>query len=189
MLENQTNTPDQKIEQPAPDFKNNKILNKLAHEPDSQMNLSTQKPLFTIVAAALIVIAGTGTGFGISKVFSTGKPTSNITKGIDEIAKEGVFAGDIIGNKDKGSFKDSTAEGVLVKGGVDGEGSHHLVRPGGKSQNVYLTSSVLDLDELVDHKVEVWGDTFSAQKAGWLMDVVGAEVKELNAPKPEDYKE
>jgi len=68
------------------------------------------------------------------------------------------------------AFKDS-AEGVLEKGGIDGEGTHHLVREGGPSQTAYLTSSVLDLDLFVGKKIKVEGETFAAQKAGWLMDV------------------
>ena len=69
------------------------------------------------------------------------------------------------------------AEGKLKKGGVDGEGTHHLERKGGKSQNVYLTSSTVDLSLLIDRNVKVWGKTYSAQAAGWLMDVCYLEVK------------
>ncbi len=83
----------------------------------------------------------------------------------NEIKKGGEF-----GLKDKQTFKDM-AVGVLKEGGVDGEGTHHLEREGGVSQNVYLTSSVLDLQQFVGRKVQVWGETFAAQKAGWLMDV------------------
>jgi len=74
-------------------------------------------------------------------------------------------------------FKD-TAVGVLEKNGVAGEGTHRLIREGGESQTAYLTSSVLDLDLFVGHKVQVWGETFAAQKAGWLMDVGKVKVLE-----------
>jgi hypothetical protein len=47
-----------------------------------------------------------------------------------------------------------------------------------------MTSSVIDLDPFIDHKVKIWGDTFAAQKANWLMDVGRVEVVELNAQKP-----
>ena len=63
------------------------------------------------------------------------------------------------------------------------------MRPGGESQNVYLTSSVVDLDLFVDHKIRIWGETFSAQKAGWLMDVGRVEVIELNVEKPSESLE
>jgi len=68
------------------------------------------------------------------------------------------------------------AEGKMVKGGVDGEGTHHLERKGGKSQNVYLTSSTIDLTSVVNKNVRVWGKTYAAQTAGWLMDVCYLEV-------------
>jgi hypothetical protein len=42
--------------------------------------------------------------------------------------------------------------------------------------NVYLTSSTVDLSPFVGKKVRVWGQTFTGQKAGWLMDVGLVEV-------------
>ena len=80
-----------------------------------------------------------------------------------------------MGIKDKKTFKDN-AEGILRDGGIEGEGQFHLERPGGISQNVYLTSTTVDLSQLIGKKVRVWGETFSAQKAGWLMDVGLVEV-------------
>lgn len=84
---------------------------------------------------------------------------------INKETSKGVY-----GSENEEIFKD-VAEGKLEKGGIDGEGSHKLIRPGGKSQTVYLTSSVIDLDKFVGKKVKVWGETFAAEKAGWLMDV------------------
>ena len=69
-----------------------------------------------------------------------------------------------------------SAEGTLEGGGIDGEGTHKLIRPGGVSQTVYLTSSILDLEQYVGKKVKVWGEKFAAKKAGWLMDVGKVEV-------------
>ena len=83
----------------------------------------------------------------------------------------------VVGSKDLSTFKDK-AEGVLEKGGINGEGTHKLIREGGPSQTVYLTSSVVDLDQFIGKKVRVWGETFAAQKAGWLMDVGRVEVLE-----------
>lgn len=76
------------------------------------------------------------------------------------------------GVKDASTFKD-TATGTVQEndGKITTEGSHILVREGGVSQNVYLTSSVVDLSKYVGKKVQVWGETFQGQKAGWLMDV------------------
>ena len=85
------------------------------------------------------------------------------------------------GGKEVGSnqenFKDQ-AEGILKDGGIEGEGTHHLERPGGVSQNVYLTSSVVDLDQFIDKKVQVFGETFAGKKAGWLMDVGRVKILE-----------
>lgn len=76
---------------------------------------------------------------------------------------------------DKATFKDSST-GTLREGGMEGEGNFHLERPGGVSQNVYLTSSTVDLSKYIGKKVTVWGQTFQGQKAGWLMDVGLVEV-------------
>lgn len=81
------------------------------------------------------------------------------------------------GIADEATFKDS-AEGTLEEGGMTGEGTHHLTRDGGPSQNVYLTSTVVNLDDFVGKKVKVFGQTISAKKAGWLMDVGLVKVSE-----------
>jgi hypothetical protein len=86
-----------------------------------------------------------------------------------------VSKGTTVGSNDTNTFKD-TAEGTLKQGGIDGEGAFHLVRSGGDSQNVYLTSSSVDLSKFVDKKIKVWGQTQKAQHAGWLMDVGRIEV-------------
>ena len=78
--------------------------------------------------------------------------------------------GNIVGSTDEKTFKD-TATGILRSGGLNGDGTHKLIREGGPSQTVYLTSSVVDLDQFVGKKVQVWGETNKGQKAAWLMDV------------------
>lgn len=83
--------------------------------------------------------------------------------------------GEIVGIADKKTFKDQ-AEGILKEGGIEGEGNFHLIRPGGPPQNVYLTSTTVDLSQYVNKKIKVWGATFEGQKAGWLMDVGLVEV-------------
>jgi len=140
-------------------------------------------PVKTILIGIAIVLAGAGSGYGLT-YFTSGAAG---LKSSTEISKDGVKVGDTVGSSET-SFKDS-ADGVLQAGGVDGEGSHHLLRAGGPDQTVYLTSSVVDLDLFVDHKIEIWGETFSAQKAGWLMDVGRVKVLELNAEKPFETEE
>ena len=77
-----------------------------------------------------------------------------------------------VGIKDVETFRD-TAEGKIEVNENSNipEGSHKLIRPGGPSQTAYLTSSVVDLNQFLGRCVQVWGETFAAQKAGWLMDV------------------
>lgn len=124
-----------------------------------------------IVAVFLVVILlGIITGYVVSQ--RGGKTVSSATLGSSVVQK-----GTAYGSNDTQTFKDTT-EGVLQKGGIDGEGQYHLVRPGGDSQNVYLTSSLVDLSQFISHKVKVWGQTQKAQQAGWLMDVGRLEVEE-----------
>lgn len=78
---------------------------------------------------------------------------------------------------DEAVFSD-TAKGLLVEGGIKGEGTHHLDRDLGEQKYVYLTSSVIDLQSFVGKKVQVWGETLAAQNAGWLMDVGRVKVIE-----------
>ncbi len=138
-----------------------------------------------IPVIVVAVVAGVGTGYLLSKKFAL--PTQSATQNASSTTTTSantVKVGDTFGSKDSSTFKDS-ATGVLLPGGVNGEGSYHLVREGGESQNVYLTSSVIDLGMFVNHKVDVRGETFKAQHAGWLMDVGQLKVLELNATLPD----
>lgn len=123
------------------------------------------------VIVILIVAALFGVGTGYVFAGGTNKPIS----GDSLTEKSQVQKGQKYGAGNTAAFKDS-AEGVLKKGGLDGEGEYHLERPGGISQNVYVTSSTVDLSLFVNRKIKVRGETFQAQKAGWLMDVGQVEV-------------
>ena len=122
-----------------------------------------------IIILLVLAVLGVGSGYFISQKGSVnvGEGTINLTKG--------STGGNIMGSDDTKTFKD-VAEGKLLGGGIDGEGAYHLVRPGGDSQNVYLTSSIVDLSLVVGKKVRVWGQTQSAKHAGWLMDVGRVEI-------------
>ncbi len=131
---------------------------------------STSSPKKVIVAFMFVAILGIGTGFILSKVSSaTGKQIIPVGS-IDPTLKGKTF-----GSENLETFKD-IAEGKLEEGGIEGEGQYHIVRPGGESQNVYLTSSLVDLSQFVGRKIKVWGQTQKAQTAGWLMDVGRVEV-------------
>jgi hypothetical protein len=140
-----------------------------------------------IVIFLVIIILGVGSGYLLNSRLSAGSTLSlggnNALQ--SSVPASGLKVGDVIGNADEKTFKDKST-GVLEEGGINGEGSHRLLREGGPSQTVYLTSSVVDLDEFVGHKVTVWGETFAAQRAGWLMDVGRVKVEELNATPPEE---
>jgi hypothetical protein len=116
----------------------------------------------------LVIMIALGVGVGYSaSLFSAQAGTSFVPKALNPNAP---VKGKTYGNGDPSIFKD-TAEGVLQKGGIDGDGAYHLVRSGGASQYVYLTSSTVDLSQFIGTKVKVWGQTQKAQHAGWLMDV------------------
>lgn len=137
------------------------------------------KKIFFISLSVVIILLGSATGYAFAIIqggSSLGGNNSN--SGLKrEVATADIGKGTKVGIADESTFSDS-AEGVLEKGGIDGEGSHHLVRPGGEDQTLYMTSSVIDLDQFVGKKVKVWGETLGAQTAGWLMDTGKLEVLE-----------
>lgn len=160
------------------------------HTPSVQPKKVEQEPMkktaFGVVAliCAVAITAGVGTGWGSFKLFAKAPGAGGSSaQPLQQIATGTVKAGDVFGSKETSAFKDN-AKGFLEKGGVDGEGSHKLLRIGGVSQTVYLTSSVTDLDKFVGMEVEVWGETFSAQKAGWLMDVGRVQVVKVQGENP-----
>lgn len=131
------------------------------HRPDSSP--STQSPAKLPALLIGVIIAGVFFGY-----FLAGRSTpasKSVVQGDDIVQTENE-----VGSTDTLTFRD-TATGVLESGGSNGEGTHKLIRDGGPSQTVYLISSIVDLDQYVGQKVEVWGETIRAQKVGWLMDV------------------
>jgi len=127
----------------------------------SNTNPTGSKPVL-IITIIVMLFAGILTGFLLSKLNQNKQSSSNTVNTAN--------APKTAGTMNKEIFKDK-AEGLLKEGGVDGEGNFHLERPGGLSQNVYLTSSTIDLAGYIGKKVRVWGATFKGQQAGWLMDV------------------
>lgn len=117
-----------------------------------------------------LVLLGLGTGFLMTRKTMTSNVQQNESPKMVKTDK-------VEGMSDTKNFKDS-AEGVMEKGGINGEGTHKLVRDGGPSQTAHLVSSVIDLDSYIGKKVKVWGETFAAKKASWLMDVGKVEILE-----------
>lgn len=137
---------------------------------------SSKQTMLLVLGAIVIVLAGVGTGW-----FFAGSGSSS-TGSSKKTAAEGVAPGAEVsdteaGIEDADQFPD-TVEGMLVEGGVENEGTHHLERDGGPSQNVYLSSTIVDLQSFVGKKVQVWGQTLSGTHAGWLMDVGKVRVIE-----------
>lgn len=129
-------------------------------------------PFIAIVLVSALVLGG-ATGFIANTITGNSPSTGTADEKSTESSQDGSKTS--AGILDKKTFKDK-AEGTLREGGFEGEGSFHLERPGGESQNVYLTSTTVDLSEFLGKKVQVWGQTFDAKKAGWLMDVGYIEV-------------
>jgi len=133
----------------------------------------TNASIFTpklLIALIIAVVLGIGSGYALSNKEATSTSTTEEITSSSKIEK-----GTTVGSGDTKIFKD-VAEGILKSGGIDGEGAYHLSRPGGDSQNVYLTSSLVDLSQFLGKKIKVWGETQQAKVAGWLMDVGKLEV-------------
>lgn len=128
--------------------------------PEKKFSVNFKK-FFPFLGILLVIGAGVLTGYFLSRKGGAISPAA--APGAVQKEKE-------IGSTDIETFRD-TATGVIEKGGLNGEGSHKLIREGGPSQTAYLTSSIIDLDMFVGKKVQVWGETYKGQKAGWLMDV------------------
>ena len=138
---------------------------------ETQNNLpKTKFPFLVVGIGAGVVVLGVLTGFILTKTKILGG-----SAGVPQVTIQ--VTKDEAGINNPAALKD-TAEGTLQEGGISGEGTHHLVRPGGDSQTVYLTSSVVDLSSFIGKKVQVWGLTVSGKKAGWLMDVGKVKVLE-----------
>lgn len=134
---------------------------------EEQSDKKMTRRVVAVVYVVLIVL-GVGTGYLLSTnntLSGRGSGNGNTSSGVDKAAE----------STQSKVYKDS-AEGTLEKGGINGEGTHKLIRAGGESQTAYLVSSSVDLDVFVGKKVKIWGETFAAKKAAWLMDVGKVEL-------------
>lgn len=123
-----------------------------------------------IVIALVVVLAGVATGWALS---GTGRASNGSTA----MTSKDMMTDQ--SNSDSGAGEasgEAAAEGTLEEGGINGEGTHHLVRPGGDTQTVYLTSTTLNLQDFAGKKVQIWGETLAGKSAGWLMDVTKVKV-------------
>ncbi|OGG08316.1 hypothetical protein A2154_03490 [Candidatus Gottesmanbacteria bacterium RBG_16_43_7] len=140
-----------------------RVLKDFKNESESEKTMKN----VSVILYIILIFLGVGTGFLLSSKFPAGVKVAE--------SSEIIMSDKVVGSTDVTTFKDSAA-GTIEKGGLNGEGTHKLVRAGGPSQTVYLISSVVDLDQFVGQKVTVWGQTMAAQKAAWLMDVGKVEL-------------
>ena len=143
------------------------VMKKFSAKPLARKNVSL------VFGTLAVILAGIATGWFLSGHSLAGGKTGEAvetSKGV-EVSKTEA------GLEDESNLPDN-AEGVLVEGGIEGEGTHHLDRGTGESKYVYLTSTVIDLQSFVGKKVKVWGETLSGLQAGWLMDVGKIKVIE-----------
>ena len=139
------------------------IVQPIVEEKEAKM------PKKMLVTAVLIILAGLGTGFLLAK-----NKSMTLPGGKAQI----LNTQKMVGSTDTKAYPDK-AEGTLQKGGFEGEGTHKLImNPKDPSQTAYLTSTLVNLDDFVGKKIRVWGQTFAAQKAAWLMDVGRVELLE-----------
>jgi hypothetical protein len=177
--------PDEKPEETAVEVKG--VVDETVVSDNNDNPMTSPFAKMTIIISVVAIAAGVATGYGGFKLKSkSGGSLLPRPSELQRVAEEGqIEVGDIFGVKDEKTFKDS-AEGYLEIGGIDGEGSHKITRPGGVSQTVYLTSSITDLDKFDGMEVKIWGETFKGQKAGWLMDVGRIEILNPDSQAPSE---
>jgi hypothetical protein len=150
--------------------------NQSQHKPlMRKLEAKNNTPLL-VVLSLLVVLGGIGTGWllsGANAQAPSSSPTTSQEAG-NEVKQSDTEAG----IADETMFDKESPIGILVKGGIEGDGQYHLERDGGPSQNVYLTSTVIDLASFEGKKVQIWGYSLSGKKAGWLMDVGKLKVVE-----------
>lgn len=119
----------------------------------------------------IIILVGALSGYLLAK--PGGLSPSRAGGGQGALSGKGLPAGPTeMGIKDEGKFPDKAEGRIKINDNPDvPDGSHQLLRPGGVSRTAYLTSSVVDLNSFVDKCVQIMGQTFSSQKAGWFLDV------------------
>jgi len=144
------------------------VSERVLHDIDEQSGMVKKTNTVIFLAYGLLILLGVATGYILSG--KGARPLVNVSQGLTGAG------GKQAGSADVSTFKDS-AIGVIQKGGLDGEGTHQLIREGGPSQTAYLVSSVIDLDQYVGKKVKVWGQTLAAKKAAWLLDVGKIEAQ------------
>lgn len=141
--------------------------------PGSKRTFDFKRSAVPALVIIVIILAGVASGYFLAN------------RGVSLPEKETELVGGVtlvqgpqeVGIKDEELFPDTAQGRIEINDSeVVTEGSHKLIRSGGESQTAYMTSSVLDLNQFLGKCVQVWGETFKGQKAGWLMDVGRVKV-------------
>ena len=135
---------------------------------DEKPKVSQKKTPLVIFFVYIVLI---GLGLATGYLLSSNPKISTLT------AQKGttINTSKVIGVQDASTFSDC-ASGKLEKGGLNGEGTHALIRDGGPSQTAYVFSSVIDLDPYVNLSVKVCGQTVKGKNVSWLMDIGRLEL-------------
>lgn len=144
-----------------------------------------------LVPVIVVTILAIGGGFGGGYALRRANSDAPVSVGGEQVAiqqvatdEKSIKAGDVFGSTDENAFKDH-ATGYLAESDNEEISPFRLLRPGGKTQTVYLTSTVTDLSKLVGMEVEIWGETADAAGAGWYMDVGRIKVTAVEGISPE----
>lgn len=152
--------------------------------PNLSQSTPSAKQSLSLSLIIIFIFTGIALGFWLSRLSPSGNDSisqvsdnQTETLSTDQISdSQQLKPGTVYGNTSK-AFSDS-ANGVIEKGSINGEGTHILNRPGGPSQRASLTSSTVDLDLFIGKTVEVKGETNRSNKTSWLMDVGTIKIVE-----------
>src|SRR5436853_56947 len=110
---------------------------------------------YALLALAGIIILGGGAAAGVVLHRNQNPEVAGTSANINtKVVKSETEEGSM----DLKTFSD-TASGKLEDGGLNGEGTHHLVLDSNPKNSAYLVSSLVDLSKYEGKHVQVWGST------------------------------
>ncbi len=163
------------METQSPTLNNSSPVSPVARVPEPHVlkkfpgNASSAKENVVVVVLSILVV---GVGVLTGWLLSGSRLTPAGEERKLQVTSESASTNSLEEGQVVDSQKYGEVEGVLVKGGIKGEGTHHIERDNNPARYVYLSSTVIDLDKYTGKKVKIWGETISSVNAPWLMDVV-----------------
>lgn len=146
---------------------------KIVHEVGKDERQPWGKAFLNAALIILVVLAGVASGYFLRSRKNASSTVGGQSGGVNIVKGKEKEVGVKIDKACAGE-----AEGKLEANDftLSQEGTHRLIRKGGPSQTAYLLSSIVDLSQFMGQCVQVWGDTYAGQKAGWLLDVCRVKV-------------